>query len=719
MAKNTNNDDPELKALRDSFTLLSAETEAAKKPIRGTTNNKPVKKVVATYDEKILSAALENCRQLDESVVDKISEAGLKSLIACQKKSYDDLLLNPFSLDFSWQKKPLVKQLDTVYTFEDVIGRPACVTDRYPFPELGETDIKTPSNRAAHSIYIRPDTNLREYSEVMLNCKKDAKGLSPEEYLKEQEAIISNLKMIIEDLMRDSVMAIDYKKGKLRMENPKTQAKADGQGNPEDIQQKEYKAALDEYKKRLSIRNEALEAFGSSSNLYFTAYKRKKEIIPEMERLNDDIISLQKSVKGGFALKTLSLGELKNFILGKAKSFFTTVPTNEELLESSKVALKEYQSELDDLNKEMDEYKIDVRTGLKTIPLDTKLDVELLKAIYDLNKEAFLLPEIETKGSVQEGGSSPAKKAVKRPTVAEHVLKKEAAVNPKENGAKARAQKLAAARATVPVTAPVTAHNETLVEGKDETLVEKKPEPLGAPALKAAKRSTVGEHVLRKEAGVNPKENGPKARVVSSKRKETGKQEQGVPAVIETMPIPYELLRLKPLPSRALLEEEIDALKDLSDEKYSIYEATFLENESYGVEKVNKFIEEVNTTFDNFKRVTLNKIILQDLETMITEKEVKIAFAKKGMEATFLETELKMLVDQKMEMEKLVDAGKNVTSANEEIHQYTLSSLLRVPENMILEDLDEGEESVLKGASIENKLAVPDMQGFLKLVTMK
>jgi hypothetical protein len=104
---------------------------------------------------------------------------------------------------------------------------------------------------------------------------------------------------------------------------------------------------------------------------------------------------------------------------------------------------------------------------------------------------------------------------------------------------------------------------------------------------------------------------------------------------------------------------------------------------------------------------------------MITEKEEKIAFAKKGMEATFLETELKMLVDQKMEMEKLVDAGKNVTSANEEIHQYTLSSLLRVPENMILEDLDEGEESVLKGASIENKLAVPDMQGFLKLVTMK
>jgi hypothetical protein len=185
------------------------------------TNNSSTKtKNVPIYDEKFLAAALNNCRDLDESVIDNISEEGIKKILACQKKTYNDILLNPLHMDFSWQQKPSVKQLDTLYTFEDVIGRPACVTDRYPFPELKETDTKHPSNRGAHSIYITLDANDRKYPEVMLNCQKDEKGLSPDEYLKEQEAIIKNLKIIIEDLMKDSVMAIDFKKAKLRMENP-------------------------------------------------------------------------------------------------------------------------------------------------------------------------------------------------------------------------------------------------------------------------------------------------------------------------------------------------------------------------------------------------------------------------------------------------------------------------------------------------------------------
>jgi hypothetical protein len=746
-----NEGDDELEALRASL----AQSTVKKEPVKTAAKAKEVKedddgglqalreslalgvskKAAPVYDEKALMLALSNCKQLDESVIDKISEDGIKSLMACQQKTYSDLLLNPLSLDFSWQKKPSVKQLDTLYTFEDVIGRPACVSDKYPFPELTDADFRDPSNRGAHSIYLKPDTNEREYPEVMLKCQKDEKGMSPEEYLKEQEEIIRNLKMIIEDLMKDSVMAIDYKKSRLRMENPQTQAKVTKEeidnprlvvapkAFPEHTQELEYKAALDEYRKRNSIRTESLEAFESNSNLYFTAYKRKNEIFSEMTRLNEDITRLNGLVKGGLALKTPTFAEIKELIIGKAKRFFSSVPTNEELLESSKAALKEYQSEMYELNKEIDEYKVEVRVGLNTIPLDTKLDVELLKAIYSLNKEAFLLPEVEK--PVEE--TAKTKKGVS-PVDAKTGTDGKATTDAK-TGTDGKAATDGKEEAKTPAT------DAKAVEGKKKPEVapveEKKVEPEKKMSLRSADKKAATEEKSAKspkkggssdKRSVSPKKgDDPKGKdkgVSPPVSPKSGKSAKEEPVAVVEPPIPYDKITLKPMNSRALNKEEVAALKDISDDKYSIYESTYLENEMYGVKQVNKFITEVNKTFSSFKRTALNNIILQSLDKEVTEKKLKLANSNHDIEKTLALHDLNASIESKNKMERDIKAGKNVGSSDEEMYSYVLSSLLAVPESMTLDGLTEGQESVLKGATIESKLAVPDMQGFIKLINM-
>jgi hypothetical protein len=81
-----------------------------------------------------------------------------------------------------------------------------------------------------------------------------------------------------------------------------------------------------------------------------------------------------------------------------------------------------------------------------------------------------------------------------------------------------------------------------------------------------------------------------------------------------------------------------------------------------------------------------------------------------------IEAEFQMSVDAKETIEQNIKAGKNVSSPNDEMYSYVISSLLSVPENISLEGFNDEEASILKGATIESKLAVPDMQGFIKLI---
>jgi len=554
------------------------------------------------------ASPVEECKQVDETIFDKMSEEEQKKVMACQKKgSFEDLLLKTQFLDFNWQSKP-AKNIDTVYTYDDVIGRPASVGKAYPFQELKADDTKNPNNRAAQSVYIKTDATetKRDYFDVLLKCKKDAKGLSPEEYLREQEALIKYLKMIIEDYMKNIVLAIDYKKDSLRLSRPLPK---NTKTNPEAEKHKAYQDSAEEFRKQYAIRSEAISSFESYSNIYYNAYKRKSEIAPEIERLTADITRLNALVKSGAGIKTPSLEEYKTLFISKLKGLFSKSPTNAELLESSKAELKEYQEEEVFLNKDTKEAQLEVRTGLNKIPVDIKLSVDMKKVLYSLNSDVFSVPtEKETNPATnQKGGASASKK--------------------------------------------------------------------GSPKNKTPTKET--------------------------------------PAVLEP---PYEKLVLKPGPRRALIKEEIDKLEEDSQKKYKIYEEVFLENEEYGVQQVNTFITGANLKYSTYKTVLLNKLSIGANAKEILEIQRKIDKSTDDMEQAKLGAKLNSLVLKSVVLEKTNTEGKLINSQDTASNSHILNSLLAVPESMPLEGLFDpsSEEDYIRGGSIENKMVVADIQGFIK-----
>jgi hypothetical protein len=489
----------------------------------------------------------------------------------------EDLLLNTQFLDFNWQSKP-AKNIDTIYTFDDVIGRAATVGKEYPSQELKIGDTKTPNNRAAHSIYIRPDKTEtpRKFFDVLLKCHQDPEGLTPAEYLKEQEDLIRYIKMIIDDYMKNIVLAIENEKEKYKN-------KKDGEKNSEKRAHKEYLAAAEEFKNKLANRIEIVTAFESYSSSYYRALKRKDEILPEIKRIETDIILLDGLVRSGMGLKTPSLDEYAALFISSVKSIYSRKPTNAELLEANKVELKAYQDELYDLNKEISEVVGEVREGLMKIPLDTRISLEMGKVCYSLNKGAFMLKELDR-----------------------------------------------------------------------------------------LEQSDLSENT-------------------------------------------YTRLELKPMITRALTNDELVELEEISKKMYQIYEAVFLENEKYGVEQVNRFIIEANKKFSIYKNKILNRITMNIKSDEIRTQMEKLNASNNIEKAKLLENNRKMLAEMAL-MESLDKKNTLIDSSNNEKHSYIINSLMIIPDAMPSVTSLNSEEREIRGSSIENKLIVPDIQGFLNLL---
>ena len=154
-----------------------------------------------------------DCKQYDEEILKNKSEKEITELTQCVgNPDYKDLLLNPLFLDFNWHQKPTTKW-NTTYTYEDVISR-SVLAESHPYPELKEDDFKNPSNRGTKAIYLKLNEGKKDYISTLLKCTKTESGLTPEEYLLEQEALIRGLKMFIQRKLKNVASALNFLKQK-------------------------------------------------------------------------------------------------------------------------------------------------------------------------------------------------------------------------------------------------------------------------------------------------------------------------------------------------------------------------------------------------------------------------------------------------------------------------------------------------------------------------
>jgi hypothetical protein len=222
------------------------------------------------------------CKQYDEIVLNQLSRKEKAAAMSClpggTEKDYGRILVDPTFLDSFWHTKPTHKW-HTTYTYEDVIQRPADVIESNPLNELGPDDVVLPSNRGSKAIFVKPISDL-EYESVLLNCKKDQDGMSPEEYLLQQEATIADLEYANGILLENINKMINYYKD-MQKSNDNEQSKVDA----------DAAAKIADMNSAIEFRKKAISDFHSA---YLDLVRTKKDFDDATEEKTAAATNLKK-----------------------------------------------------------------------------------------------------------------------------------------------------------------------------------------------------------------------------------------------------------------------------------------------------------------------------------------------------------------------------------------------------------------------------------------
>jgi hypothetical protein len=111
-------------------------------------------------------------------------------------RTYGNVMLDGRLLD-SYLKKRDANLYNTKYTFEDVFTKNAKLTNLEDITVHSQHEL-TPNNRFTNTTFLNLSDREKEYDDLVLKClSDDKKGLSDEEYLKEQMEIYEKLRKSI------------------------------------------------------------------------------------------------------------------------------------------------------------------------------------------------------------------------------------------------------------------------------------------------------------------------------------------------------------------------------------------------------------------------------------------------------------------------------------------------------------------------------------------
>ena len=111
-------------------------------------------------------------------------------------RTYGNVILNGRLLD-SYFKKRDANLYNTKYTFEDVFTKNAKLTNLEDITVHSQHEL-TPNNRFTNTTFLNLSDRVKEFEDLVLKCLSDEnKGLSDEEYLKEQMEIYEKLRKSI------------------------------------------------------------------------------------------------------------------------------------------------------------------------------------------------------------------------------------------------------------------------------------------------------------------------------------------------------------------------------------------------------------------------------------------------------------------------------------------------------------------------------------------
>ena len=111
-------------------------------------------------------------------------------------RTYGNVILNGRLLD-SYFKKRDANLYNTKYTYEDVFTKNAKLTNLEDITVHSQHEL-TPNNRFTNTTFLNLSDRVKEFEDLVLKCLSDEnKGLSDEEYLKEQMEIYEKLRKSI------------------------------------------------------------------------------------------------------------------------------------------------------------------------------------------------------------------------------------------------------------------------------------------------------------------------------------------------------------------------------------------------------------------------------------------------------------------------------------------------------------------------------------------